>query len=217
MIRARLACLAAVAFAGAVSAQQPSVPAPPDDGGNRYWDVQTSLNMREGPSTSARVVANYTAGTILNNLGCEAGEGRAWCYVQALGGGPVGYVAAEYIEPAVSPHGAVVTGPDDSALRAGQGDFDATGSIPCATEAGQPMGQCPFGVARAGGGDATVVVTKPDGRKRAIFFQFGRPTSADMSEADYSGEFRVERESDLSLVRVGRERYEIPDAVPLGG
>ena len=107
-------------------------------------------------------------------------------------------------------------GPDDSALRAGQGDFDATGSIPCAQQRGQPMGQCEIGVARAGGGYATVVVTKPDGRARVIFFRMGIPIGADTSEADY-GEFSATRESDLNLVRIGSERYEIPDAVVLGG
>jgi hypothetical protein len=212
-----LSCLSVLILAGPAGAQPAAVPASPEDGGNRYWEVQSSLNLRERPSTSARIVDSYAAGTILNNLGCERGEHRAWCYVQELGGGPVGYVAADYIERAVSPNGAVMRGTDDSALRAGRGDFDATGSLPCASESGQPMRQCEFGVARAGGGDATVVVTRPDGRKRAIFFQFGRATSADMSEADYAGEFRVERDSDLNLIRVGRERYEIPDAVPLGG
>jgi hypothetical protein len=39
---------------------------------------------------------------------------------------------------------------------------------------------------------------------------------ADTSEAD-PGAFRATREGDLSLVRVGDERYEIPDAVVLGG
>ncbi len=79
------------------------------------------------------------------------------------------------------------------------------------------MGQCEFGVARAGGGYATVVITRPDGRKRAIFFRMGRPIGADTSEADYPGEFSATREGDLNLIRIGTERYEIPDAVPLGG
>ncbi len=51
-----------------------------------------------------------------------------------------------------------------SALGAGQGRFDANGPIPYVQHKGQPMGQCTFGVARAGGGYATAVVTKPDGR-----------------------------------------------------
>jgi hypothetical protein len=40
---------------------------------------------------------------------------------------------------------------------------------------------------------------------------------ADTSEADGYHEFRADKESDLHLIRVGPERYEIPDAVILGG
>jgi len=109
------------------------------------------------------------------------------------------------------------TGDANSATRAGKGDFDATGQIPCAQYAGQPMGQCDFGVSREGNGTATVVVTKPDGQTRAIFFIGGKANSADTSQADGYGEFSVQRESDLNFIRVGNERYEIPDAVIYGG
>lgn len=96
-------------------------------------------------------------------------------------------------------------------------DFDATGTVPCAQYSGQPMAQCDFGVARAGGGTATVVVTKPDGSKRAIFFVDGRAASADTSQADGYGEFNSSLEADLHMIQVGEERYEIPDAVVSGG
>jgi hypothetical protein len=206
--------------AGAASAQDAGVPASPEDGGPRDWEVAGVtdwLNLREQPSTAAPVIARYEAGTILDNLGCQRAEGRIWCDVQELGGGPRGYVAAEYLAPAVSPDGSAATGPDDSALRAGQDDFDATGTIPCAQSSGQPMTECEFGVARAGSGYATVVVTRPDGWPRAIYFRMGIPIGADTSEADNPGEFSASREGDLSLVRIGAERYEIPDAVVLGG
>ncbi len=195
------------------------LPDAPTDGGFRYFEVATSsgpLNMREEASGRSAVIARLERGGALNNLGCIAREGRAWCDVQPVGGGTRGYVAAEFLSPAVAPNGAPVTGVDDSALRTGQGDFDATGSIPCAQSAGQPMTECSFGVARGGGGDATVVVTRPDGRKRAIFFSLGSPISADTSEAD-PGEFRATRTGYLSTVYIGDERYELPDAIPLGG
>jgi hypothetical protein len=201
------------------TSQATGVPASPEDGGPRNWEVTgvtRSLNLRERPSPAAPVIAGYAAGTILDNLGCQSVDSRVWCDVQELGGGPRGYVSAEFLEPAVSPDGSVATGPDDSALRAGQGDFDATGSIPCAKSTGQPMGSCTFGVSRAGGGYATVVIDKTDDRTRAIFFRMGIPIGADTSEAD-PGEFSASRESDLHLIRVGTERYEIPDAVVLGG
>lgn len=218
----RLLCLALVtalpAFAQDTVAA--GVPAAPEDGGPRDWQVTgvaTGLNLRERPSTAAKVVNRYAPGTILYNLGCLSAEGRAWCDVQQFGGGPRGYVAAEYLTPAMAPHGVAAMGPDDSALRAGQGDFDATGPIPCAQYAGQPMRQCEFGVARAGGGYATVVVTRPDGRKRAIYFRMGIPIGADTSQADGYPEFRAEKANDLHLIHIGDERYEIPDAVVLGG
>lgn len=107
--------------------------------------------------------------------------------------------------------------PSDHIERAGQGRFDATGKIPCAWATGQPMNQCDFGVARAGGGTATVVVTRPDGRKRTIFFEKGKAISADLSQADGDMTFRVTKEADLFMIRAGRERYEIPEAAIFGG
>lgn len=104
-----------------------------------------------------------------------------------------------------------------SAERAGEGDFDATGKVPCAQGKGAPMGQCDFGVAREGGGTATVVVTRPDGGKRALFFVDGKFNSADTSQADGDPEVSADRVSDLNMIRVGDERYEIPDAVISGG
>jgi len=107
--------------------------------------------------------------------------------------------------------------PENSAVRAGQGDFDATGKIPCAQAKGQPIGQCSFGVARDGGGTATVSVNLPDGRKRAIFFENGKPTGADLSQADGNMDFSYTKEADLYMIKAGNERYEIPEAVIYGG
>ncbi len=81
---------------------------------------------------------------------------------------------------------------------------------------GQPTGSCAFGVTREGSGSGMVTVTRPDGRKRVIFFEKGRATGYDKSQAD-TGEFRASRQEDLSIVQIGGERYEIPDAVINGG
>lgn len=194
-----------------------SVPAAPEEGGPRNWEVTANIDLLEQPDATSTILTSYSPGTILDNLGCQLNLGVVWCDVQQLGGGPRGYVYAEFLQPAVSPDGSVATGADDSALRAGQGQFDATGQIPCAQYLGQPMTQCDFGVTRAGGGYATVVITRPDGGSRVIYFRMGQPIGADTSEAEPSGDFSATREGDLNFIRVGIERYEIPDAVVLGG
>lgn len=59
-------------------------------------------------------------------------------------------------------------------------------------------------------------MTKPEGRARTISFKDRNATGADTSEADL-GEFSAERHDDISIVRIGDERYEIFDAVIFGG
>jgi len=105
----------------------------------------------------------------------------------------------------------------EASARASQGKFNATGKIPCAQAKGQPMGQCDFGVARAGGGTAAVSIALPDGRKRAIFFKAGKAVGADLSQADGNMNFSATKEADLHMIRAGNERYEIPEAAIYGG
>ena len=104
---------------------------------------------------------------------------------------------------------------EDDAKVAGT-DSNATGEIPCSMGGGQPTGSCPFGVKREGNGSGMVTVTKSDGRIRVIFFDKGQATGYDMSQADL-GKFSAEKQSDLNIIRIGDERYEIPDAVMFGG
>lgn len=95
-------------------------------------------------------------------------------------------------------------------------NYHATGEIPCSMGGGQPTGSCPFGVTREGNGSGMVTVTKPDGRTRTIFFENGKATGYDMSQAD-PGEFKAEKKGDVSIIHIGQERYEIFDAVIFGG
>lgn len=81
---------------------------------------------------------------------------------------------------------------------------------------GQPTQSCPYGVTRSGNGTADVTIKKPNGSSRVIFFENGKATGADTSQAD-GGEFSAEKESDLFIIRVDKERYEIPEAVIFGG
>ena len=95
-------------------------------------------------------------------------------------------------------------------------DYHATTNVPCSMGGGAPTGSCPAGVKRQGGGSAMVTVTKPDGRTRTIFFANGRATGYDQSQAD-PGKFSASRQGDLNIIKIGQERYEIPDALPFGG
>jgi hypothetical protein len=70
------------------SAKPAVVPAAPENGGPRNWEVTRTLHLREHPGTAARILATLRRGTILDNLGCQRIQGRAWCDVQPLGGGP---------------------------------------------------------------------------------------------------------------------------------
>ena len=92
------------------------------------------------------------------------------------------------------------------------------GSLACAGRRSPPGATRPARdrAARAGGGDATVVVKKPDGRARAIFFRMGRPIGADVAKSEGRHDFRATKDGDLHRIRVGNERYEIADAVNLG-
>ena len=90
--------------------------------------------------------------------------------------------------------------------------FHATGVLPCARYEGQPMGQCEFGVKRSANGSAEVTVLWPDGRKRVIVFEDGAP-----AYSDAEAEVRARKQSDLHLITIGAERFEIVDAIIFGG
>lgn len=101
--------------------------------------------------------------------------------------------------------------------RAAQSRFDARGPVDCAERPGQPMRQCQAAVARDPGGTATIVVTRPDGRKRFIFFESGNPVGADLSQADGNMNFRGSNRGGVYVIEAGDERYEIIEAFVFGG
>jgi len=107
-------------------------------------------------------------------------------------------------------------GLDDSKRRARNRDFDATGEIPCAQEQGQALGKCRVAVARSDGGDATAVVTFPNGFARGHYFVHGEfvAASATMSGVGTDTDWRLE--SGLHYIRVDDQRYELPDALVFG-
>jgi hypothetical protein len=100
-------------------------------------------------------------------------------------------------------------------------DYHATTEVPCGFDGAEPTVTCFAGVKRKWGEDGTtlVEVTKPDGRKRAIFFRGTTPYGADSAQADGSAgwSFEVSRVDDQSVIRYGPEIYVIFDALVVGG
>jgi hypothetical protein len=95
--------------------------------------------------------------------------------------------------------------------------FNATGVLPCSRMAGQPMANCKFGVVRSGNGSAQVTIFWPDGGSRVIYFEKGAPTSFDQSQADGDARMTINLNSDLFMITIGAQRFEIVDAVVNGG
>ena len=73
------------------------------EGGPDFWEVTgvsggDLLNLRQGPSTGARVVARLANGTTLRNQGCRMSGGQRWCRVETVDGGIVsGWVAGRFL------------------------------------------------------------------------------------------------------------------------
>lgn len=145
----------------------------------------------------------YTIRTYLPRSAARRGEKAAYALTVGISGAAAAGGNAAALEQATQ--------------RASEGRFNAAGEIPCAQAKAQPMRPCSFGVTRAGGGTAVVVVTLPDGRKRFLFFEKGRASSTDLSQADGDTSLKVNKQEDLYRIDAGRERYEIPEAVVFGG
>lgn len=72
---------------------------------------------------------------------------------------------------------------------------------------------CPSRVARQAVESAGVCIRIGDASERFVLFENGKPVDTDHPQ----GEIAVERQADLNLLRIGEERYEMPDAVVFGG
>jgi hypothetical protein len=176
-------------------------------GGPDFWAVRTEggrLNLRAGPSAGAAIRDRMEPGSALRNLGCRMAEGRRWCAVERPETGLRGWAAGEYLRegPAPAPHDVRVQGTP----------FHATGQVPCSGDGSAPSAACPFGVDRLGGGSGRVVLTAPGGGARVVFFEDGVVRAVDGAAG-----FSVVRDGDGTILRIGLERYDIPDAVITGG
>ena len=100
-------------------------------------------------------------------------------------------------------------------------EYDATTIMSCGLGGGAPTSTCDAGVIRQWGEDGTtlVEVTKPDGKKRAIFFKGTEPYGADSAQADGSAgwDFKSSRSGDQVTITFGPETYVVVDALITGG
>lgn len=130
------------------------------------------------------------------------------------------YIEAAFGAPKAPPEpsgDAEAASAPSSSDRAAEGDFDARGALACAQEQNQAMGECAYGVARGGEGEAAIVVTFANGFKRTLYFADGAFAKADatMSGSGVDVEWRVE--DGLHIIRVDDQRYELPDSAVFGG
>lgn len=144
---------------------------------------------------------------------------------EALGGNIVGNV--EGIRLVSLPAGDANSGmaptvdaPSVDAKVAGT-EYNATTIMKCGFDDKPPTGSCDAGIKRNWGkpGEHLIEVTKPDGRKRAIFFRGTTPYGADGAQSDGSAgwDFAVKRSGDEVTVSYGPETYVIVDAMIEGG
>ena len=187
-------------------------------GGPDFWEVTNltpgdTLNVRNGPGTGEQIRGHLAMGEVVRNQGCARVDEQRWCKVASDARGLVGWVRGNYLREAAPPSDIAQPFPGVATPVAPNGKpFDATGLVPCAHHQGQPAMPCAFGVQRRGLGSADVFVAFPDGGQRLISFADGKPSAADSNK-----ELKVRREADLWFLRIGAERFEIPDAVVTGG
>lgn len=188
-------------------------------GGPDFWAVTglapgKHLALRAEAGTQAARIGELSEGAVVRNKGCKMlGESR-WCAVETPQAS--GWVAGTYLretappgaEPGPPPLPAAVPG-----VPRGNGEaFTATGTVPCAAHKGQPSTACAFGVIRAGAGSASLWIAFPEGGERFLQFERGEPVFTDgPGRPDFT------KEDDLFLIRVGTERFEVPQAVLDGG
>jgi uncharacterized protein YraI len=182
-------------------------------GGPDYWKVSaggaSALNLRAGPSTRYEAIGKLRNGEVLQNRGCRLTGGEHWCAIRAAHSGVTGWVAGRYLVESAAPRSPTMAeaGPVGNGV-----PFDATGFVPCAAHAGQPMRQCPFGVVREGPGNAGLWISLGNKMERQILFEGGSPVATNLTET-----LSFEKTGDLFLIRVGDERFEIPEAAVSGG
>lgn len=189
------------------------------------------LNLRATPSGTGMRVGRVPPGAMVRNLGCEEAGGYIWCKVaDTANQGLEGWAAGRYlVGEALGDIGLPLTEPEpvrlaplddpsapklppEVAALLSEPDVDATVTVPCAREVGEPMSLCAAKVRRTGDGTADVTVMWVDGSSRTLHFRNREAEGSDSGDV-----LSVTREAGLNIIRVGEgERFEIADAVVFG-
>lgn len=94
--------------------------------------------------------------------------------------------------------------------------FTAGSVIPC-ERPGTGVAQCEAGVVREGNGNGALFVFWPEGGSRVLYFENGEIIRYDQSEADGGAVLTTTRDGDVQTVTVGEARFEVFDALLIGG
>lgn len=94
--------------------------------------------------------------------------------------------------------------------------FTASSIIPC-TRPGTADALCDAGVVREGNGNGFVMVFWPDAGSRVLYFEDGEIVRYDEAQSDGGARLTVTRDGDLQIVTIGEARFQIFDALLVGG
>lgn len=94
--------------------------------------------------------------------------------------------------------------------------FTAASIISC-ERPGTGASLCDAGVVREGNGSGALFVFWPDAGNRILYFENGEIVRYDQAESDGGAKLRVTREGDLQIVTIGDARFEVVDALLVGG
>ncbi len=183
------------------------------DGGPRRWQfiANSESTIYSEPSFGAPSKTTVDDDGIAVNLGCDRINDKVWCHVEITPEKVRGYIPADLLTPVLTVDGTVLTGVNDSQLRARKRDFDAQQQTPCAQERGEPMGLCTAQVARSGGGDATVVVHFSNGFNRTLYFVNGEFISANATMSGSGSDTNWQFNGQFHRIRVDDQQYELSD------
>lgn len=172
------------------------------------------MTQEEGEKAIMRMKRLVVVGLLAGSLAACGGAQGDEAGVTAAEGAETGEVVADANNgPPPPPDMPEPISPGD--------EYSATTILPCGFDGAAPEMRCNAGVKRNWGEDGTTLVEvfKPDGRKRAIFFQGTTPYGADSAQADGSAgwDFEVSRKDDEVTISFGPETYVIVDALIEGG